>query len=175
MSRSTAKSSRHAFRLLVLLLLLLPFFTACAQNGKFGIGSRIVEDEEVHAAPYNPANFRDLLVPSELVWNRSKSMIVNTDSYAGGVLYFSGRVDVDSLTDFFATTMARNNWKLVGSVKYRDVLLAYDKPHKTCTIIIQQSEMIRNTAEVQIHITDDLSKGKAASSPAPAVTTPFAF
>lgn len=113
--------------------------------------------------PYYPSEFRDLLIPSELAWNREKSMVIKTDSYAGGVLHFSGKVDVNSLADFFAKTMEKNGWKLAGSIKYKQVLLAFVKPAKTCTITITDSEFGLK-AEVNVYITEDISKRDAPAS-----------
>lgn len=175
MSQQTASSPRRSFRFLVLMLLLLPFLAGCAYLGNTGAEARDNRaDEERHPEPYTPTGFDDLLIPSELAWSREKSMVVNTASYAGGVLYFNGRVDVNSLTDFFSTTMKRNGWKLVGSVKYQDVLLAFTKPYKTSTIIIKNKGLGWPT-DVHIFITDDLAKGQKNDSGTPAKTTPFSF
>lgn len=162
--------------LMLMLLFTLILFAGCAQMERFGLNTSNTSapDEESHPEPYNPADFNDLLIPSELTWSREKSMVVNTESFAGGVLYFSGRVEVNSLTDFFLTTMPRKNWKLVGSVKYRDVLLAFTKPNKTCTITIKQSEF-GQSANINIYITEEISGGKHESVEAPAKTTPFSF
>ncbi len=99
-------------------------------------------------------------------------MVVRTKSFAGGVLYFSGRVDINSLVDYFTTTMPRNNWRLVGSAQDRNVMLVFTKPHKNATIVIGRADLTGRT-EAQIHITDDLSQGQKSSSSAPA--RPFAF
>ncbi|TBV78991.1 MAG: hypothetical protein EYX74_07580 [Desulfobulbaceae bacterium] len=128
--------------------------------------------EKTHTEPFSPAGFYDLLIPSELTWSREKSMVVRTKSFAGGVLYFSGRVDINSLVDYFTTTMPRNNWRLVGSAQDRNVMLVFTKPHKNATIVIGRADLTGRT-EAQIHITDDLSQGQKSSSSAPA--RPFAF
>lgn len=179
MSQPAATPGFSRFLLYLLLALAPVLLLGCAQMERFGMGSTSNNTsqaaEEVPPEPYHPAEFRDLLLPAELTWARDKSMVVNTESYAGGVLYFSGRVEVNSLTDFFVTTMPRNNWKLVGSVKYKDVLLAFTKPHKTCTIIIQQASDFSQRADVSIYITEDIAESKGGNSGTPAKTTPFSF
>lgn len=171
MFQQTNSPSSRSLRFLALMLLLLPFLAGCTLGN---LGSRSDErKQEAPPQPYHPAEFRDLLIPSELDFDRAKSMVVNTESFAGGVLHFGGRVEVNSLADFFTTTMPRNDWKLVGSVKHKDVLLAFTKPHKTCTIIINERAM--GQSDVRIYITHDLSKDGGSDTGTPAKTTPFSF
>lgn len=187
MFQQTNHPARNSFRILVFLFLLLPFMAGCAFLDELGAEPDNNDNaaREIHPEPYNPSGFSDLLIPSELTWLRDKSMVVNTDSYAGGVLYFTGRVDVNSLADFFTTTMRRDGWELVGSVTHQDVLLAFIKPNKTCTIIIRNRGLVSPT-DIQIHIADDLTKSRRgdASTPdeggngapvAPVETAPFSF
>lgn len=164
--RQPLSSALHA----ALVALLLLALTGCAQLGLGGSSSSESAPPTDTAAanqPYSPAEFRDLIIPGELVWNRDKSMVIKTDSYAGGVLNFSGKVDINSLSDFFAKSMERNGWKLAGSIKYKQVLLAFVKPAKTCTITIADSEFGLKT-EVNVYVTEDITK---RDQPAPAPTT----
>jgi len=159
--------TRHAFLRPAALALALVALTGCAQLGLGGSSSSDSTSPATTAAeaqPYYPSEFRDLLVPGELTWNREKSMVIRTDSYAGGVLNFSGKVDINSLSDFFVRSMDRNGWKLAGSIKYKQVLLAFTKPAKTCTITIADSDFKLKT-EVNIYITEDLIKRDAPAEP----------
>ncbi len=103
--------------------------------------------------PYPLADFRDLLIPGELEWQRDKSVSINTDSFSGGILNFSGRVEVTSLTEFFVTTMKKNEWTMIGSVKSADVLLAFTKDKASCLIKIDDGGSLSKT-EVNIYITN---------------------
>lgn len=117
--------------------------------------------------PYRANEFSDLLIPSELSWDREKSMIVRTDSFAGGVLQYYGRVDIASVSDFFTNSMVRNGWKLAGSAKYKNILLAFTKPNKTCTIVLSEDKLLMRT-QVTIYVTEDtaaLRSGLGQSSP----------
>lgn len=147
----------------------LLLLSGCAELGLGGSGQELAATETttepvLENQPYYPTEFKDLLIPSELTWNRQKSMVIKTDSFAGGVLNFSGRVDVNSLSDFFVKTMEKNNWKLAGSVKYRQVLLAFIKPNKTCTIVIADNDFGITTG-VHIYITQDLANSTGATMP----------
>jgi hypothetical protein len=151
----------------ILLLTLLTVFgmgvTGCA---KFGLGT---SNEEAAASapapetqPYYSNEFEDLLVPNELNWLREKSMVIRTDSFAGGILYFSGKVDINSLSEFFVSTMAKSGWKMTGSAQYKNILLAFVKPNKTCTITIMDSGFGLET-NVIVYMTEDVA-GKTNST-----------
>jgi hypothetical protein len=157
--------TRHFLSLLLLVALLLP--TGCAE---LDLGSSLGQDstsaEPVAAAepePYYPTDFKDILVPSELTWNREKSMSIRTASFAGGILNFSGRVDINSLTDFFIASMQKDGWRLSGSIKYKNVLLAFTKPQKTTLISIYQNEFGYKT-EVSIYVTEDVNDSASFAS-----------
>lgn len=156
-------NKKHYINLITFLALLisLVILNGCAEmglgNSSESMDTSSVESPETAAEnqPYYPTDFKDLLIPNELSWNRENSMAIRTDSFAGGILNFSGRVEINSLSDFFVNSMAKNNWKLSGSVKYKKILLAFIKPNKTCTITI--SEEFGMKTDVYIYITEDLT------------------
>jgi hypothetical protein len=102
--------------------------------------------------PYYPADFRDLLIPGELLWNREKSVTISTDSFNGGILSFNGRVEVTSLMEFFINSMKNDGWTTVGSIKSKNVLLSFTKDNSTCMIRILEGGPIGKT-DVAIFIT----------------------
>ena len=104
--------------------------------------------------PYRASEFSDLVIPGELSWDREKSMVVRTESFAGGVLHYAGRVDIASLADFFTNSMGKNGWKLAGSAKYKNILLAFVKPNKTCTIVLYEDKLLMRTL-VSIYLAED--------------------
>jgi hypothetical protein len=107
--------------------------------------------------PYYPADFRDILIPGELEWQRDKSISINTESFTGGVLNFSGRVEVNSLTEFFVNGMKKDGWTVIGSVKSADVLLAFVKEQASCLIKIDEGGALGKT-EVNIYATHKNNK-----------------
>ncbi|MBU0731041.1 MAG: hypothetical protein KKE17_04370 [Proteobacteria bacterium] len=96
--------------------------------------------------PYYPSEFKDLLIPGELEWNRENSIVIQTSTYSGGILNFTGRVEINSLTDFFINTMKKTGWEMTGSIKAKDVMLAFIKPDNTCIIRIIDSGYGRKTS-----------------------------
>ena len=117
------------------------------------------EDETAHEpspenAPYYPSWVNDIQIPGELKEIRDNSLYINTASFVGGIKTFSGRVEINSLSDFFISTMQKNGWKKVGDIQYRNVLLAFTKPNKTCMISIFEGS-IGMKAKVYIYVTED--------------------
>ncbi len=83
-------------------------------------------------------SYGDLELPVEMKWDSEKSMAINTDSFKGGILHYSGRVDINSLKEFIIASMRNNKWKLVGEASYENVLLAFTKPSKTCMVVLSE-------------------------------------
>ncbi len=146
--------------------------SGCAELGMGGGSSAPAASTDPFAAstasssmeqPYRANEFPDILIPSEFDWDREKSMIVRTDSFAGGVLQYTGRVDISSTADFFTNNMPRNGWKLAGSTRYKKILLAFTKPNKTCTIVLSEDKLLMRT-EIAIYVTEDTSAGRPGDS-----------
>ena len=112
---------------------------------------------------YFPTKFRDFEVPNELQVDSSKTLIVNTSSFNGGMIALYGRLEVESLTGFFTQSMARNGWKLTGEAHYKNVLLAFSKANKNCMITIYEGELGTST-KVFAYMTEDLTTGGGGSS-----------
>lgn len=126
-----------------------------------------VEAGEGSAAPnlsYFPTGVTDIELPRELEPVRDETMFIETASYHGGVLVFEGRVEISSLADYLAVTMTKNGWRLAGSVRYKNVLLAYVKPGKFCTITIIDGGMIGKT-RVAIYLTEESAAAGGAAAP----------
>lgn len=106
---------------------------------------------KVEFEPYYPADFGDLKIPGELIWNLEKSVVLNTSSFKGGSLNFTGRVEVNSLMEFFSNSMKNDGWNSVGSLKSKNVLLAFTKGDSSCMIKITDGGPIGKT-DVNIYI-----------------------
>lgn len=82
--------------------------------------------------------YRDIELPIDMKYDHKKSMAVRTDSFTGGVFYFSGKVQRDSLKGFILASMQKNKWKRAGEVASGSVLLAFTKPNKSCTVVLDE-------------------------------------
>lgn len=164
------KPFRTVFLSSVLALASLAALSGCAELGMGGSTDQAQSSDPFASTaassaeqPYRANEFSDILIPSEFDWNREKSMIVRTDSFAGGVLQYNGRVDISSAADFFSNNMPRNGWKLAGSTRYKNILLAFTKPNKTCTIVLSEDKLLMRT-DIAIYVTEDTSAGSAKSA-----------
>ena len=112
--------------------------------------------------PYFPSGVTDVQIPAELELSRDDSMFINTSSYNGGILVFEGRVNVDSVADFFLTSMQKNGWKMAGSIRYKNILMAFVKPNKSCIIKIIDTGLTFKT-KINIYYTEDMENKADAS------------
>lgn len=120
-------------------------------------------DMGVNAGPAlsnSAGNFKDIELPVEMKWDTANSMSINTNSFQGGIIKYSGRVELGSLKEFIVASMTNNKWKLVGEAQYENVLLAFTKPNKTCMMILDESfGGILGKTTVTMYVTNDLASG----------------
>ena len=134
------------------LTLLLP---ACSTLQPSGSDSDQTSSSSTAMPPFFPSGVKDIQIPADLELRRDDSMFINTASYNGGILSYEGRVEIESLADYFTSTMKKNGWKLAGSVRYKNVLLAFVKPNKSCIIKILETNLTWKT-QTYIYYTEDL-------------------
>ena len=118
---------RNLITLLVVALMLVGGF-ACS-NIPFLQG-----EEE----PPTHVHFEDILVPSELTLNRSRSFVFETQGFKAGTLYFRGYVEPDSVADFFKNAMPKDGWTLKSIFRHPKTVLLFEKPRKSCIITIYE-------------------------------------
>lgn len=103
----------------------------------------------------------DIVLPTDLKWESSKSMSIKTDSFTGGIFHYSGRVDVNSLKEYIITSMSTNKWKLVGEASYKDIMLAFIKPNKTCMVTLSEGfGGSLGKTNIKLYVTVDLAAAK---------------
>ncbi len=85
--------------------------------------------------------FDDVLIPKELNYKASRSVVYETPKFKAGSMFFSAWwVDTDFLIGFFTDHMQKDNWKLVNSFREKkETILNFSKPDKMCTIRIVDS------------------------------------
>lgn len=106
------------------------------------------------------ANFKDIELPVEMKWETNDSMSISTNSFQGGIIKYSGRVEMGSLKEFIIASMANNKWKLVGEAQYENALLAFTKPNKTCMMVLDETfGGFFGKTTVTMYVTNDLASG----------------
>jgi hypothetical protein len=94
-------------------------------------------------------DFPDIPIPSELDLKAKDSYVFQAGAMKSGVLTLRGRVDVNSLINFFTMALPREGWKPKGQFRYRRSALIFEKPDKTCVILLNEGT-IWTTAEIYV-------------------------
>ena len=79
---------------------------------------------------------------------------MRTDSFQGGIHSNSGRVQINSLRDYIIVSMRNNKWRLVGEASYKNVMLAFKKPNKTCMFVLSES---LGKTQANLYVTVDVA------------------
>ncbi len=133
----------HTSILRLSLITLFLILTSCAQMQ--GSGSSDPEPQagvEPQAATEYQGNtdfyydFDDILVPKEMELQTADSFVLETPDAKHGVMVFSGKVEMLSLTNFFINNMMKDNWVLLSAFKSKRTILLFEKPSKYCVVNI---------------------------------------
>lgn len=113
-------------------------------------------------------DIQDIVIPSDMEWDRSKSMAIKTESFRGGLWKYTGNLEIISLKDFMISSMQDNKWKLVGEVASKEIMLAFVKPNKTCMMVLGDSSFLKT--ELTLYVTIDKTAAAALNPFGEAVT-----
>lgn len=123
---------------MVPLLLLCGFLlSGCASfNDNPNSSSNAISQSQSHSPGPKPVyyDFSDIPIPAQLSLVRKDSYVFQVGSLKAGILTLRGRVEINSLVNYFATSMPRQGWRSRGGFRYRRSVLIYEKPHETCVI-----------------------------------------
>ncbi len=128
-----------------------------------GCTSKLAPPPSAELAPLSNSvgNFEDIVLPAEMKWNSKDSIAIKTESFRGGILEYKGKLEVNSLKDFLVSSMANNNWKLVGEASSNVVMIAFIKPNKTCMVTLEEGfGGALGTTYLKMYITVDVEAGK---------------
>ena len=114
-----------------LVICTLFFFTGCSEKHSNS-------QDELPVLSNAISSYPDIELPSDMKWDGRGSMAINTDSFSGGILIYSGWVEINSLKDFIISSMKKHQWRHVGEASYKNMLLAFTKPNKTCMAILSE-------------------------------------
>lgn len=81
-------------------------------------------------------DFEDIPIPQEMDMITDESRVFIQGATKTGVMVFKGRVEPNSLVDYFQSAMTREKWQLKSGFRYNRSVLVFEKPQKTCVIII---------------------------------------
>lgn len=84
--------------------------------------------------PYT--EFDDIAVPNELSRVPDRTFIYENSDFKTGMIVMEGRVENQSLIDFFVNQMSKDNWTRENSIISNVSTLVFKKPYKSCMIRI---------------------------------------
>jgi hypothetical protein len=95
-------------------------------------------------------DFEDVLVPDELTVIRDRSVVVSTPGFRSGILTLKGRVDSDSLYNFFSSNMEKDNWGVVSRIKGPETTIMVFQKATRCAVITIREAQIYTYVEIGI-------------------------
>ena len=98
-------------------------------------------------------DFKDVPVPRAMEIRRDKSFVFQTTEFTAGLLTFSGRVDPESLMNFFTVKLPEDGWRFLSSIKSPKNIMFFQKENRFCIITIISKTL---TTDVEILIAQGL-------------------
>ena len=86
-------------------------------------------------------DFGDVLLPTDLKINKDDSFIFRTPGMTAGVLSLKGRVEINSLINFFENKMPVDGWQAISSFKAPKTMMLYKKQTRWCVISISEGQL----------------------------------
>jgi len=108
-------------------------------------------------------DFPDLVLPTGLEIIKEKTLVVKTATFVGGVITLRGRVTQESVVTFFEKQLLARGWKEVGSIRYKNTLLAFRRPNGSCFVYIGESGL--GSTEVKVWASEVLSPASSQETP----------
>ncbi len=150
--------------------ILVVFLTSCAAHSEGQKGKAPVSSAPPARPVLQYTDFPDLVLPNELEIIREKTLIVKTPTYVGGLIMARGRVTVESLVTFFERQLTARGWREMGSIRYKNTLLAFKRPNGSCFIYISSSSF--GNLEVKIWASESLKPETSSGLETPASSYP---
>lgn len=130
---------RPTLLLIIVSLLATMMLSGCTSGNPFVSNtSSQMPPTDMGAFSTKVADFDDIEVPLDMKYVKEESMAIRTSSFEGGILTYSGRVELNSLKLFMVSALEGKQWKLVGEAQSKNTLLAFTKPSKTCMVVLEE-------------------------------------
>jgi hypothetical protein len=152
-------------------MLLMGLITGCSSGIFGGTGSSMPPASEgLDQVTTMVESYGDIELPLEMTLVVDKSIAMRTDSFQGGIHSYSGRVQIGSLKDYIIASMRNNKWKMVGEATYKNVMLAFTKPNKTCMVVLSESVAgALGKTQADFYVTVDVAAMNRTGSLAPPI------
>ncbi len=83
-------------------------------------------------------DFNDIPIPNEIAVQAKNSYVFQSGPIKMGFLTLRGRVDSNSVINFFVSALPHQGWRLKAQFRYNRSLLIFDKPDKVCVILMKE-------------------------------------
>ena len=139
-----------------LVICMLFLFVSCAEKSS--------SQDDLPLLSNAVGTYSDIELPSDMQLDTRYSVSMNNNSFSGGILKYSGRVDANSLKEFLIASMKKHQWRHAGEASYGDTLLAFVKPNKSCMAVISEGfGGSYGYTYVSLYITVDKISGKGSN------------
>lgn len=95
-------------------------------------------------------DFEDVLVPMELKTVKDRTVVVSTPGFRSGILTLKGRVDSNSLFNFFSNNMEKDNWQVISKIKSPGTTIMVFQKTARCAIITIRDESVYTYVEIGV-------------------------
>ncbi|GAB6142921.1 hypothetical protein [Desulfocicer niacini] len=113
--------------------------TTTGMNQRKETPTATVQKTESVAVYYD---FKDVLVPQELKIDDDATVIISTPGLTSGVLALRGRVEKNSLFNFFRMNMIKDNWNIVSQIKSPKItMLVFQKANRWAVVNIRENDL----------------------------------
>jgi hypothetical protein len=138
------------------LLLMVGMLYGCSTGRP--TSSQPIKEDELSPVSTMVESYGDIELPIEMVLEPDLSMAMRTDSFQGGIHVYRGRVQIGSLRDYLIAAMRNHKWKLVGEASYKNSMLAFTKPNRTCMVVLSEDATgILGKTQANLYVTVDVA------------------
>ncbi len=138
------------------LFLMLNMSSGCSSSRS--TSSQPISESELSPVSTLVESYGDIELPIEMELEPDKSMAMRTDSFQGGIHVYRGRVELASLRDYIIASMRNHKWKLVGDASYKNSMLAFTKPNRTCMVVLSDDATgVFGKTQANFYVTVDLA------------------
>jgi hypothetical protein len=103
--------------------------------------------------------FEDVLIPRELDLDKDGSFIYRSEGLKAGLLRFAGRVEMNSLMQFFANNLPKDGWRLVSQFRSPQSLMLFQKGNRMCVVAIEDADFRTFTDVWVVPMNESLDAG----------------
>lgn len=137
------------------LLVVLNMVSGCSSSRPTSTQS--MGENELSPVSTMVESYGDIELPIEMVLEPAQSMAMRTDSFQGGIHVYRGRVQIGSLRDYIIASMRNHKWKLVGEASYKNAMIAFTKPNRTCMVVLSEDGIgPMGKTQANLYVTVDL-------------------